>query len=77
MTELKVQIDDDIIRSFGKELVEQFVQEYITKAILILAAKEILDDLPSIDIDEQKWKEARKRAWKRNGQYFLNVIAND
>ena len=76
MTELKVQIDDYIIRSFGKEIVEQFVQEYITKAILKLAAKEILDDLPNIDIDEQKWKQARKRAWKRSGQHFLNVIAN-
>jgi len=76
MTELKVQIDDYIIRSFGKEIVEQYVQEYITKAILKLAAKEILDDLPNIDIDQQKWKEARNRAWKRGGQYFINVIAN-
>jgi len=76
MTELKVQIDDYIIRSFGKETVELFVQEYITKAILKLAAKEILDDLPNTDIDQQKWKESKKRAWKRSGQYFLNVIAN-
>ncbi len=76
MTELKVQIDDYIIRSFGKEIVEQLVQEYISKALLKLAAKEILDDLPTIDIDQPKWKEARKRAWERNGQYFLTVIAN-
>jgi len=76
MTELKVQIDDSIIQSFGKEMVEQYVQEYITKAILKLAAKEILADLPNIDIDLPKWNEARNRAWKRSGQYFVNVIAN-
>jgi len=76
MTELKVQIDDYIIRSFGKDIVEHFVQDYIAKAILKLAAKEILDDLPNIDIDEKKWSESRKQAWKRSGQYFINVIAN-
>jgi len=76
MTELKIQIEDNIIESFGKNIVENFIQEYITKAILKLAAKEILEDLPNIDVDNQKWEEARNRAWKRSGHHFVKVIAN-
>ncbi len=76
MTELKVQIDDSLINSFGKDIIEHYIQDYINKAILKLAAKEILGDLPNIDIDNRKWQEARKRAWKRSGHYFVNVIAN-
>ncbi|OQX77539.1 MAG: hypothetical protein B6D61_07015 [Bacteroidetes bacterium 4484_249] len=76
MTELKIQIDDSIIKSFGKEVVEHFVQDYIANAILKLAAKEVLEDLHQIDINESKWDEARERAWKRSGYHFINVIAN-
>lgn len=76
MSEIKIQIDDNIIQGYGKEIIESYIQDYITKALLKLAAKEILEDLPNIDIDQQKWQEARQRAWKRSGQYFVNVIAN-
>jgi hypothetical protein len=76
MSELKIQIDDNIIKSFGKDMVENYIQDFITKALLKLAAKEILEDLPNVDIDQQKWQQARKRAWNRSGQYFINVIAN-
>jgi hypothetical protein len=76
MSELKIQIDDNIIKSFGKETVEIYIQDYISKALLKLAANEILEDLPNVDIDQQKWKQARKRAWNKSGQYFINVIAN-
>ncbi|RLD56160.1 MAG: hypothetical protein DRJ05_11765 [Bacteroidetes bacterium] len=76
MTELKIQIDDNIIKSFGKDVVEHFVQDYIANALLKLAAKELLEDLPHINLNEPKWKRARDHAWKRSGYHFINVIAN-
>jgi len=76
MTELTIQIDDNLIKSFGKEVVEHFVQDYIANALLKLAAKELLEDLPPIELNEPKWHEAREHAWKRSGHHFVNVIAN-
>ena len=55
MTELKIQIDDSIIKGFGKEIVEHFIQDYVTKALLKLAAKEILEDLPENSTNDFQW----------------------
>jgi hypothetical protein len=75
--EFKVQVEEDIVKEYGKDILEKYLQEYLTKAILRLAAKEILDDLKSIDIKEKTWMQARERAWNNYGKhYFLNVIAN-
>ncbi|TAH21222.1 MAG: hypothetical protein EAZ08_04280 [Cytophagales bacterium] len=75
MTELKIQIADSFIQYLGKETVEKFVQDYVTKALLRLAAQEILADLADIDIEDTAWKEAREKAWQKNN-YFINVIAH-
>jgi hypothetical protein len=77
MVEFKVQIEEDIVNEYGKDILEQYLQEYLTKAILKLAAKEILDDLKAIDIKDKSWLKARERAWDNFGKhYFLHVIAN-
>lgn len=77
MIEFKVQVEEDIVKEYGKDTLEKYLQDYLSKAILSLAAKEILDDLKSIDIKEDIWLQARERAWDGHGKhYFLNVIAN-
>ena len=77
MVEFKLQVDEDIVQEYGKDILEKYLQEYLSKAILRLTAKEILDDLKTIDIEENSWQQARERAWKNYGQhYFLNVITN-
>jgi len=77
MVEFKVQVEEDIVKEYGKDILEQYLREYLSKAILKLVAKEILDDLKTIDVKENSFIQARERAWNNYGKnYFLNVIAN-
>jgi hypothetical protein len=76
MTEFKIQVDDKVVKDFGKELLERFFQDYYTKALLKLAAKEILKDWDDNETQDETWLFAREQAWQKNGHYFINVIAN-
>ncbi len=74
MVEFKVEVEEDIVKEYGKDVMEKYLQEYLTKAILGLAAKEILDDLKTIDVNEEGWLRAREKAWDNYGKhYFLKV----
>ena len=77
MVEFKVQVEEDIVKEYGKDTLEKYLQEYLTKAIFKLAAKEIIDDLKTIDIKDNSWLRAREKALNNYGKhYFLKVIAN-
>ena len=76
MTEFKIQVDDKTVNDFGKDLLERFFQDYYSKALLKLAASEILKDLDDNEIQDESWQSARERAWQKHGQFFINVIAN-
>jgi hypothetical protein len=77
MVEFKVQVEEDIVSEYGKDILEHYLQEYLSKAILKLTAKELLDDLKSIEITDKSWLLARERAWNNYGKHhFLKVIAN-
>lgn len=75
MVEFKVQVEEDIVNEYGKDTLEKYLQEYLTKAILKLTAKEILDDLKTIDLNERDLSKAREKAWNDYGKrVFLKVI---
>jgi len=76
MTEFKIQVDDKVVKDFGKDNLEHFFQEFYAKALLKLAAKEILKDWNDNEIYDKDWNIARERAWHKQSHYFLNVIAN-
>ena len=76
MTEFKIQVDDKTVNDFGKDLLERFFQDYYSKALLKLAASEILKDLDDNEIQDESGQSARERAWQKHGQFFINVIAN-
>ena len=77
MVEFKVQVEEDIVKEYGKDTLEKYLQEYLTKAILKLTAKEIIDDLKTIDIKENALLKAKERAWNNYGKhYFLKVSSN-
>lgn len=77
MVEFKVQIEEDIVNEYGKDTLEKYLQEYLTKAILKLTAKEILDDLKTIDLKENRLLMAREKAWNNYGKhFFLKVSSN-
>jgi len=76
MTEFKIQVDDKVVKDFGKDLLERFFQDFYSKALLKLAATEILKDWDDKETQDDNWKLARERAWQKHGSYFINVIAN-
>ena len=76
MTEFKIQVDDQVVNDFGKDRLELFFQDFYSKALLKLAASEILKDMDDSELQDESWKFARERAWQKHGQYFINVIAN-
>ncbi len=39
MVEFKVQVEEDIVQEYGKDIMEKYLQEYLSKAILRLTAK--------------------------------------
>jgi len=77
MIEFKIQVEEDIVKEYGHNILEKYLQEYLTKAILKLTAKEILEDLKTIDCEDDRFIQARERAWNKYGKHtFLNVTAN-
>ena len=77
MVEFKVQVEEDLVKEYGKDTLEKYLQEYLTKAILKLTAKEILDDLKFIDLKESSLLKGREKAWDNYGRhYFLKVSSN-
>ena len=77
MVEFKVQVEEDIVKEYGKDTLEKYLQEYLTKAILKLTAKEILDDLKIVNLKESVLSKAWEKAWDNYGKhYFLKVSSN-
>ena len=66
MIELKVQVEESFVQTLGYEAVERQLQDLIQKAVLKLAAQDILEELPSIDLEnDQEWQLARSLAWQQ------------
>lgn len=77
MVEFKVQVEEDIVNEYGKDTLEKYLQEYLTKAILKLTAKEILDDLKTIDLNESVLSKAREKAWNDYGKRVFLKVTGD
>lgn len=78
MTELKIQIDDTLIKTYGYTEIEKYLNDYISKLYFKIAANEMLKGIQEIDLEnDEKWNVARELAWKQESyRYtkFLSVI---
>ncbi len=73
-TEFKVQVGNELVKMYGKDKIESFLEKYLNLAIIKLSKQELLDDLQTIDIDDSKWQTARQNAWNEYGsKLFLKV----
>jgi hypothetical protein len=76
MTEFKVKLEDKVVQTIGYGTIEKFLNEYINQIILKISAQEALNDLKSIDLEnDNKWKIAREQAWKEQGYKYHKSIA--
>jgi len=73
MRELKIQIDEKLIQTFGYSIIEQQIQDFVSKLYLKIAAQEMLKDINNIDLEnDEKWKVARELAWQQEGNKNYN-----
>ncbi|MGB3779054.1 MAG: hypothetical protein WA960_11900 [Tunicatimonas sp.] len=69
MTEIKVQVDDELLTNFSQRQLEQFLQEMVEQLQLKAAARDALGSLEEVDIaNDPQWKQARERAWQKRKQ---------
>lgn len=72
MVEFKIQLEDSIVQSFGYKQVENYLQDFVKKMLLKAAAQDILDDLNTIDVQNDKeWQTARHLAWQQEKHNYL------
>jgi hypothetical protein len=71
MTEFKVQLEDKLVQTIGYSKIEKFLSDYINQIVLKISAQESLDDLKSINLEnDSKWRIAREQAWKEQGYKY-------
>ena len=69
MTEIKVQVDDELLATVSRQQLENFLQDMIEQLRMKAAAADALDGLAGIDIsNDPAWKQAREEAWHRHMQ---------
>ncbi len=66
MVEFKIQLEESLVQRIGYREVERQLQVLANQVLLKLAAGDILNDLPSIDLEnDEAWQLARKAAWEQ------------
>lgn len=74
MVEFKIQLEDSIVQSFGYKQVENYLQDFVKKMLLKAAAQDVLDDLNTIDVQNDKeWQTARHLAWQQEKHNYLTA----
>ena len=66
MTEIKVQVNDELLTTFSQTQLEGLLQEMVEQLQLKAAAHDALEGLKEVDIiNDPQWKQAREKAWKK------------
>ncbi len=75
MTELKIQIDDTLIKTYGYSEIEKFVNDFISKLYIKISANEMLKGIQEIDLEnDQQWNVARELAWKQESYRYEKFL---
>jgi len=75
MRELKIQIDDKLIQTYGYSNIEQQVLDFINKMYLKISAQEMLKGIQEIDLEnDEKWQAARELAWKQENHRYIKFL---
>lgn len=64
MVEFKIELEEHLVQIFGYEKIEKSLQGFSQRILLKMAAQDILEELPEIDLEnDEEWKLARELAW--------------
>lgn len=74
MVEFKIQLEESLVKAYGHTEVERYLQEIAHQALLKFAAKGILADLQTIDLEnDEEWKLARELAWQQESHKYVGL----
>jgi hypothetical protein len=72
MVEFKIQLEESFVQTMGHKQTETYLQEFIQKAVRKLAAQDILKDLETIDLENNKeWQVSRSLAWQQEKHKYF------
>ncbi len=72
MVEFKIQLEEIVVETIGYGAIENQLPDLIQKAVLKLAAQDILKDLSNIDLEnDEKWQLSRDLAWQQEKHKYL------
>ncbi len=72
MVEFKIQLEESFVQTMGYKQIETYLQEFMQKVVLKFAAQDILKDLESIDLENDKeWQVSRNLAWQQEKHKYF------
>lgn len=75
MKEIKIRIDDTLLDYFGRDTIENKIQDFVSKLLVKFSAMEILKDLEETDItNDTDWQAARDLAWEQEKERYLQSL---
>jgi hypothetical protein len=73
MVEFKIQVEEKYVQSIGYKEIEQYLQDIIQKIHLKISAREMLKDMQSLDLEnDREWQTARTLAWQEQGYKYIS-----
>jgi hypothetical protein len=73
MVEFKIQLEDSFVQKIGYSEIDKHLQVFVKKIILKLAAKEALQDLETLDLENDKdWQVSRELAWQQEKHKYIS-----
>ena len=77
MVEFKIQLEENVVQSYGYKIIEQQIKDFITHLTVKLAAKDVSEDLKNISLEnDEKWAIAREQAWKDSEYSNIYSLTN-
>ena len=73
--EFKIQVGLELVQQYSKDKIEKIIQDYLNLAIVRLAKEELLDDLKTIDVEDNQWVKSREKAWSEYGSKYLFKVS--
>ena len=75
MKEIKINVDETLIKTFGHSLLESQLQDFLSKLLVRFSAMEMLNDIEKNDIsNDLEWKKARNLAWEQEQNKYLKSL---
>lgn len=76
MVEFKIQLEESFVQTLGHKQIEIYLQDYLQevmqKMLIRLSAQDILKDLETIDLENDKeWQVSRNLAWQQEKHKYI------